>query len=224
LKSKIRIAVVDDHPLVRRGILEIIAENNDFELAGEGGTADEAVKLATSEAPDILLLDIGIPGGGISAAEQIGKKQLPTRIVFLTVSDDRSTVTAALSTGAIGYVLKGVTAQELSSIIRKCHAGEKHINSDLSTKLLVESESAVRQDTSYRGPEWSTLTSRERQILELIGHGHSNAEIGISLKLAENTVKHYVTPLLQKLGARNRTEAALLANRDMKKHRSNGSG
>jgi two-component system nitrate/nitrite response regulator NarL len=202
----IRIAIVDDHPLLRRGVSETLSEEADLELVGLGESAQDAVRLAGEKRPDLILLDIALPGGGIEAARAIVESYPDIKVVMLTVREDRATVRAALKAGARGYLIKGVDGPELVSTLRKIHSGQSYVTPALAAQLLSE--------TSTPAPAVSlppVLTKREQQIVALLSDGLSNQEIAEKLGLTENTVKHYMTPILQKLGARNRTEVAIIA-------------
>jgi DNA-binding NarL/FixJ family response regulator len=194
--------------MVRRGVSETLSEEADIELVGMGGSADDAIRLARDERPDVILLDIALPGGGIEAAKEIAKSYPDIKVVMLTVREDRATVKAALRAGARGYLVKGVDGPELVDTVRKINSGENYVTPALAAQLLSELDGTVAADTSI-GPT-QALTERERQIVALLGDGLSNQEIAAHLGLAENTIKHYITPILQKLGVRNRTEAALI--------------
>jgi two-component system, NarL family, nitrate/nitrite response regulator NarL len=209
----IRVALVDDHPLLRRGLRETLKEQGDFKVVGEGATADQAVELATRVTSDIMILDVNMPGDGISAVERINAVPNPPKILVLSVFDNMSNVRSAMANGAYGYVLKGVEGDELANILRGIHAGRKHVGPELAAKLLAQEESTTangKQAAVKTTIQFPSLTKRERQILDLIGKGLSNLDIAKKLKLREETVKHYNTPLFRKLGVRNRTEAALL--------------
>jgi two-component system, NarL family, nitrate/nitrite response regulator NarL len=209
----IKVALVDDHPLLRRGLREMLREQGDFKVVGEGATADEAVALAMRVASDIMILDVNMPGDGISAVERINAVPNPPRILVLSVFDNMSNVRSAMSNGAYGYVLKGVEGDELAEILRSIYAGKKHVGPELAAKLLaqdVATPDKVQDATDIELSRFPNLTKREHQILDLIGKGLSNQDIAKKLKLREETVKHYNTPLFRKLGVRNRTEAALL--------------
>jgi two-component system nitrate/nitrite response regulator NarL len=204
--SKIRIAVVDDHPMLRRGVTETLSEEADLEFVGAGGSAQDAMRLAKQERPDLILLDIAVPGGGIEVAREIAKSCPHVKVVMLTVRDDRATVNAALRAGARGYIVKGVEGPELVSTLRRINSGQSYVTPALAAQLLAESGGA--ESASSPGPK---LTAREQQIVTLLGDGLSNLEIAEQLELTEGTVKHYMTRILQKLGLRNRTEAAIFA-------------
>lgn len=210
MPDRIRIVLVDDHPLLREGVANTLAAETDFEVVGQGANADDALRLASELLPDLILLDISMEGGGLNAARSIATACPIVTIVMLTVSEDEEDVLAALKAGARGYVLKGVSGPELILIVRAVHAGDPYVSPALAASLLVE----LRQDPRAASPPQdplADLTSRERQILEHVAMGRSNKEVADALFLAEKTVKHYMTNILQKLHVRNRVEAALLA-------------
>lgn len=201
----IRIVLVDDHPLWREGVASTLEAEPDLQVVAQGATASEAVDLAQNHLPEVLLLDIALPGGGLSVVETIAKLCPATKIVMLTFSEEEAEVLRALQAGARGYVLKGVTGRELKSIIRSVQAGEVYITPLLASGMLLE----LASRTSHPDP-LGELTPREREILEGVASGLSNKEIGWRLQLTEKTVKHYMTNVLQKLQLRNRVEAAVL--------------
>ena len=207
--EKIRIVIVDDHPLFRDGVVRTINETDHMEVVGEGGSADEAYELAGNMMPDIICLDISMPGGGIDAAQRINAAYPAVRIMMLTVSEDDEDVSAALSAGASGYLLKGVGASQLVDVLGVIASGESYVSPDLAARLLSVAKKAPPTEATPNPID--TLTRREEQILELVARGLSNKEVGKELDLQEKTVKHYMTNILQKLHVRNRVEAALLA-------------
>lgn len=213
MTDKIRIVLVDDHPLFRDGVAGVLQAEADFEVAGQGGSADEAVRLAADLLPDLILLDITMPGGGVQAARQIAQACPFTKIVMLTASEDEDDVTAALKAGASSYVLKGVAARELVRILRSTWAGEVYVTPALAVSVLTEIAKPPIE-TRRPGGLFSALTEREREILERVAKGYSNKEIGAQLYLSEKTIKHYMTNVLNKLHVHNRVEAALLAQRE----------
>ncbi|WP_027481363.1 LuxR C-terminal-related transcriptional regulator [Deinococcus pimensis] len=212
----IRVVVVDDHPLFRDGVVMTLQHESDMHIVGQGGSAADAIHLATTVAADVMLLDLNLPGGGIHALREVTRSNLVTRVVMLTVSEDEADVLAALKNGARGYVIKGVTGPELRDTVRSVHAGEVRITPVLASGLLFELAGVPRGPSTDPLDE---LTSRERQILEGVAAGHSNKEIARDLGLTEKTVKHYMTSVLQKLQVRNRVEAALLAQRERRRER-----
>jgi two-component system nitrate/nitrite response regulator NarL len=211
MKGPIRVVIADDHPLFRDGVVRSLRESEDFEVVGEGGSAEEAIRLVDLHMPDIVCLDISMPGGGIQAAREIGRNYPAVRIVMLTVSEADDDVLAGLQAGARGYVLKGVGARDLIELLRGVAEGASYVSPDLAARVL----SAMKRPAAGAGQPSddpiAALSKREEQILHLLAQGLSNKEIGRQLELQEKTVKHYMTNILQKLQVRNRVEAALLA-------------
>jgi len=208
--DKIRLVIIDDHPIFREGVASILGSEPDVEIVGQGVTAEEAIRLTRDLLPDVILLDVNMPGGGLQAAETISTSFPVVKIIILTGSADEEIVVAALKAGAHAYVLKGVAARELNGILHTVYSGEGYVSPSLAAHLLSEITSSHRQQLSVKD-DFDELTERERQILELIAVGTSNKEIGQKLFLTEKTIKHYVTNILQKLHVRNRVQAALLA-------------
>ncbi len=214
MTDKLRIVIVDDHPLFRDGVAGVLQEVLDFEVVAQGGSASEAIQLATELLPDIILLDITMPGGGVQAARQIAVACPVTKIVMLTASEEEEDVTDALRAGARAYILKGVAARELVSIIRSVCAGEVYVTPALAVNLLAEMARSIATTARPRTADaFAELSERECQILERVAAGLSNKEIGAQLYLSEKTIKHYMTNILQKLHVHNRVEAALLAQK-----------
>lgn len=209
----IQVVIVDDHPLFREGVVSTLDAQPDIEVVGEGESADDALRLACELLPDILLLDISMPGGGLQAVSAIAATVPVTNIVMLTASEHEENVTTALTAGARGYIVKGVSARELVRILRAIHAGEVYVTPSLAATLLFEITGASSR-SRLAGRPLEDLTERERQILERVAAGDSNKEIGTALGITEKTVKYHMTNILQKLQVRNRVEAALLAHKN----------
>ncbi len=209
--DKIRIAIVDDHSIFLEGLLSVLKTEPDLEIVGQGATAEDAMSLAREFLPDIIFLDISMPGGGLNAAQFIVENYPVVKIIVLTGSEGESHVMTALKTGARAYVLKGVSARELVNILHAVQAGEIYVTPTLAASLLADMTSGPRGESS--GPPMEKLTEREREILGLIAEGISNKEIGLQLHLTEKTVKHYVTNILQKLQVHNRVQAAIMAHK-----------
>ena len=212
MSDKLSVVIVDDHPLFREGVASRIGMESDITVVGQGSTAEDAIHLAYDLLPDLLLLDINIPGSGLHAAQSIATGCPVVKIVMLTASEEEDDLVAALKAGARGYILKGVSAPELIRILRAVCAGEVYVSPSLATSLLLEMTGALPGSRTPTSP-LSELTDREREILEGVAIGLSNKEIGLRLHLSEKTIKHYMTNVLQKLHVRNRVEAALLARR-----------
>jgi DNA-binding NarL/FixJ family response regulator len=207
-----RLVIIDDHPYFREGLIAILGAQPDMDVVGAGATADEALRLARDFLPDVLLLDIDIPGDGLQAAQAITLACPVVKIMMLTVSASEDHLLAAFKAGAQAYVLKGVAKQELIDILHTVAAGEGYVTPSLAASLLVDLAADATKTQKHSG-DFEDLTEREQQILELIAVGASNKEIGQRLFLTEKTVKHYVTNVLQKLHVRNRVEAAVLAQK-----------
>jgi two-component system nitrate/nitrite response regulator NarL len=204
----IRIAIVDDHPLFREGVTRSLSEIGGFEMVGEGATAQDAERLASTARPDILLLDISMPGGGLAAVAGILAGHPAQKIVMLTVSEANADVTTALNAGVRGYVLKGIGSRALADILCNVAAGESYLSPTLSARLLSDLQS--QKPTNGIADRLRQLTERQTEILRLVAEGLSNKEVALRLELQEKTVKHHMTGVLSKLNVRNRTEAALL--------------
>jgi DNA-binding NarL/FixJ family response regulator len=216
MTDAIRLAVVDDHPLFREGVTRSLSEIGGFEIVAEGGSAEDALRIAAEIRPDILLMDISMPGGGLNALAATMKRHPQLKIVMLTVSENNEDISRALNSGARGYVLKGVGSRTLAEILKTVAAGESYLSPVLSARLL----STLRSLTQPSAPagSLSVLTGREHEILERVAAGLSNKRIALQLELQEKTVKHHMTRILSKLNVSNRTEAAMLL-RDAKERR-----
>ena len=200
----IRLVVIDDHPLFREGVTRSLTEIDGFEVVGEGSSAEDALRLAGEVAPDIILLDISLPGGGLNAIAPLLGHRPSQKIVMLTVSEDSEDLAAALNSGAQGYVLKGVGSRTLAEILRSVAAGERYVSPALSARLL-----SALSNASQASP-LAELSPREREILALVADGLSNKRIGLKLGLHEKTIKHHMSRILATLKVSNRTEAAMV--------------
>ena len=213
-----RILIVDDHPIFRQGLFMALSEAGDLCVCGEGSSAQEAVDLARELRPDIVLLDLSMPGGGFAALESIRASQPDLRIAVLTASEDSEDVLRALKLGAHGYVLKGVGGRALIDAVRDVARGAGHVSPTLAAEILSAGRlddggvvQPVRQEPgSVVEHLLSKLTPRETQVLRLVATGFSNKEVARQADMQEKTVKHHMTRILQKLNVRNRTEAALV--------------
>jgi two-component system nitrate/nitrite response regulator NarL len=209
------VVVVDDHPLYRSGVVQSLTDDGRFTVVAQGSNADDAVGLAKEFRPDVMMLDISMPGNGVEAARQIAASVPGVNIAMLTVSEADDDIMSALQAGAKGYILKGVSADELAGIVAGIASGESYVSPGLAARLLVSMRARPAPARAADTP-LATLTAREEQILKLVAQGLSNKEVGRKLDLQEKTVKHYMTSILQKLNARNRVEAAVLARESWK--------
>ena len=207
--SRHRVLVADDHPLFREGVARTLAESGCFEVVGTAASGAEAVEQAIRLVPDMVLLDLSMPQGGLWALERIARLEPAPVAVMLTVSEDSDAVFAALEGGARGYVLKGIGGAELVTILERLMAGESHVAPALAARLLTRMN---RLPAAPPDP-LASLTAREEEILRLVSAGLSNKEVARRVDLQERTVKHHMTQILQKLHLRNRTEAAIMAQR-----------
>ena len=206
-----RVLLADDHPLFREGVARTLSDSPVFEVAGEAANARDAVDMARRLGPDLVLLDLSMPGGGLSALKEIAALDPAPTVALLTVSEDNDHVLEALAAGATGYILKGVGSRELLRVLQDLAEGQTYVAPSLAAKVLARMNSP-RAAGAPRDP-MDDLTPREQEILRLVAEGRSNKEVARTLGLQEKTVKHYMTAILGKLQVRNRTEAALLAER-----------
>lgn len=203
----ITIAIIDDHPLFRAGVMQSLQETGRFEIVAEGNSRDDALQACEDLSPDILLLDVSIPGGGLEALNAIVARCPDQKVVMLTVSESGGDVTRAMRAGARGYVLKGVEAGSLAAVLQGIAAGERYVSPALSARLLSDGAAPGRADG---GSPVDSLDERQRRILDLVSAGRSNKEIAIELDLQEKTIKHQMTRIFSKLAVSNRTEAAMV--------------
>lgn len=210
MEPDIRVVVADDHPLFRMGIIHTLASEPGIEVVGQAASAQEAVSSAAELRPDLIVLDMNMPGGGLLAVAGIVAGSPEVRSLMLTVVADEDQVRAAIQMGARGYVQKGASGSELVRAVRVITGGDTYISPELIANLIFNTQKPGMRKSDRKDP-FSDLTWREEQILDVLALGHSNREIGEKLALSERTVKHYLTGILQKLNVRNRVEAALLA-------------
>jgi DNA-binding NarL/FixJ family response regulator len=205
----IRVFVLDDHEVVRRGLRELLESAGDITVVGESGSAVEATSRIPALRPDVAVLDGRLPdGSGVDVCRQVRSVDPSIRALILTSYDDDEALFAAILAGASGYVLKQITGHDLLDTVRRVAAGQSLIDPSLTARVLDR----VRGE-GQPVDELANLTPREREILILIAEGLTNRQIGERLFLAEKTVKNYVSGLLAKLGLERRTQAAVLASR-----------
>lgn len=204
----IRIVVVDDHPVFRSGLVQLLELEPRFEVVAEGATAAEAVDLAQRHEPDILLLDLSMADSGLDGIEPIHSASPDTKVVILTASDAAFDIQTALDRSVTGYLLKGSTGSEILEALETVASGQIYVSSRAMSRAIM----ASRGESMPRQGLLSKLSDREVTVLELIGQGLSNREIGQRLGIEEKSVKFHVTNIFTKLGVRNRVEAALIYN------------
>lgn len=209
--NRVRIAIVDDHPLFRDGVVFTLSNDKSIEMVGQGSTADHAIQIAQDILPDILLLDISLPGGGIEATREIARLFPYIKVIMLTASENEDHVSGALEAGARGYILKGIGATELIRTIHSVNQGESYVTPQLAARLLSTMKTKV--SAPQTDDALPSLTRREEQILDAVAQGMTNKEVARVLSISEKTVKHYMTNIMHKLQVRNRVEAALLARK-----------
>jgi DNA-binding NarL/FixJ family response regulator len=209
--ARIRVLVVDDHPLFRKGIATLLRAEPDFTVAGEAADGREAVRQARELMPDVILMDISMPEmDGLAATRQIKQEMPYVRIVMLTVSDDDRNLFEAIKSGAQGYCLKKIEPETLFGTLRSVSRGEASISRTMATKLVAE---FARQGTR-KAVASLALTARETEVLNLVARGKSNREIAAALDIAVNTVKNHLKNILEKLHLENRVQAATFALRE----------
>ncbi|KQX13444.1 LuxR family transcriptional regulator [Streptomyces sp. Root431] len=205
----IRVLLVDDHQVVRRGLRTFLEVQDDIEVVGEASDGDEGVARAEELRPDVVLMDVKMPGtDGIEALKRLRELANPARVLIVTSFTEQRTVVPALRAGASGYVYKDIDPDALAGAIRSVHAGHVLLQPEVAGALLSQEDSP---GGTGRG---STLTEREREVLGLIADGRSNREIARALVLSEKTVKTHVSNILMKLDLADRTQAALWAVRN----------
>jgi DNA-binding NarL/FixJ family response regulator len=205
-EANIRVLVADDHPVLREGLVAVLGTQLDFDVVGEAADGSETVRLAETLQPDVILLDLEMPGtNGVAALERLRDAGSDSRAIVFTAYDTDERILGALRAGARGYLLKGASRKEIFDAIRTVHAGGSLLEPGVTDRLLDH----VREGREQ--PE--ALTPRELEVLGLIAQGLHNSEIAARLFVTERTVKFHVSSILAKLGADNRTEAVALAAR-----------
>ena len=213
----IRVLIVDDHALYRRGLLTVLDTEDGIEVVGEAADGIEAVDQAEETLPDVIVMDVSMPKrGGIDACRVIRQRVPSARILMLTSSDDEANLFEAVRAGANGYLLKDVPPEEVAAGIRGVHHGQSLLSPMMASKLLTEFALISQRDTlpaPTPGLELPRLTHRELDILKLVARGRLNREIAAELFISENTVRNHIRNILDKLQMHSRMEAAMYAVR-----------
>ncbi len=205
----IRVFLLDDHEVVRRGLRDLLESDGDIEVVGESGSAQEATRRIPALRPDVAILDGRLPdGSGIDVCREIRSRDPHIAALVLTSYDDDEALFSAIMAGAAGYVLKQVRGRDLLDAVRRVAAGQSLLDPAVTQQVLDRLREGPKQDTAL-----DALTEQERRVLELIGEGLTNRAIGERMFLAEKTVKNYVSSLLAKLGLERRTQAAVFASK-----------
>lgn len=213
MPSLIRLLVVDDHNLFRRGLIALLSQHPGFQVVGEAGDAAEAQRRASELRPDVVLLDNHLPGvRGVDALPGLREAAPDSRILMLTVSEDEDDLAAALRNGAHGYLLKTTESDELFAAIERCLRGESALSPAMTAKLVSAFKGSVREAVAPPPSETDALSPRELEVLGELSRGASNKEIARALCIAEATVKIHVQNILRKLNLNSRVQAAVLAS------------
>ena len=213
--DRIRVLVVDDHALFRRGLQMVLGAESDVEVVGEASDGAEALKVATETTPDIVLMDVRMPKrGGIDATTAIKDAVPSAKIIMLTISDEEADLYDAIKAGAMGYLLKEISIEEVASAVRAVYNGQSLISPSMASKLLTEFATMVRKDDERQQVPTPRLTDREMEVLKLVAKGMNNRDIAKRLFISENTVKNHIRNILEKLQLHSRMEAVVYAVRE----------
>ena len=211
----IRVMICDDHALFRRGLIMVLEAEDDIEVVAEAEDGDDALEKAVEFVPDVVLMDVRMPGvDGIEATRRIAEKVPTARILMLTVSDEEEDLYEAIKAGATGYLLKEVSIEEVAPAARAVVAGQSLISPSMASKLLGEFSNLAKRAEERTSVPTPRLTERELEVLRLVAQGKSNREIAGDLYISENTVKNHVRNILEKLHLHTRMEAVMYAVRE----------
>jgi two-component system response regulator DevR len=206
---KSKIMIVDDHEVVRLGLISLLEQNSQYEVVAQADNALDAIKKVETHKPDIVLMDIRLPGmSGIEACEQICKKYPNTKVIMLTSFAEDEMLFSAIKAGASGYVLKQINARDLINSIESVARGEASLDPAVTQRVFQEVRKAVREEEASA---FSSLSQQEKMVLKLVSEGKTNRDIAQNLFLGEGTVRNYVSSILSKLNVSNRAEAAAYA-------------
>lgn len=206
----ISVAFVDDHPILLEGLVSLYSGKEDLLISAQGENAGDALKIAEEKRPDVLVLDLNMPGDTMATIDMIARNYHDTKIIVFTAASSIETAVRVLDLGVYGYVLKGSTARDLHEAIKIVHGGNTFITPGFATKVILSMKAAeMRRKMRVQ----KRLSAREEQIVRYLMMGKTNREIAGMLDISEKTVKHYMTLLMQKLDARNRLEVVLAAQK-----------
>jgi DNA-binding NarL/FixJ family response regulator len=214
IPAMIRILIADDHPIVRDGLRRLLSMEDDFEIVGEAADGETTVQLAEKFAPDVLLLDLRMPGvDGFGALQRLQKSSRKTRVIILTASEDKNEYVQAMKLGCSGIVLKQTAAELIVKSIRKVHAGEIWLDSNTTAAVMRQFSTGPEAGSQggARARDRSPLSNREREIVALVAQGYKNKEMAEKMFISEQTVKNHLHNIFDKLGVSDRLELALYA-------------
>ena len=214
--SRIRVLVVDDHPLFRQGLMEMLSEEEDIEVVGEAASGMEAIQKAGALSPDVVCMDLHMPEqGGIETTAYLVQQWPQIKVLVLTVSEEPASLIQVLGLGALGYVLKTASPQQIVDALHQVYQGWVVISPAMAPWLLADLQRVAEASPAHQstGAEERRLTNREQEILQKVGQGLSNIEIAAALVMSDNTVKTHIKSILAKLRLRNRSQAATYAAR-----------
>lgn len=203
MSEQITVVVADDHSLFRAGVVQALTLDQGIKVVGEASSATEALELVKNESPDLILLDVSMPGDGIEKIRDILQVSRPPRVVMLTVSQQDDDIVRSLEAGAVGYIVKGVTGSDLISAVRRIAAGDSFVSPNLAHRLVTGMKAKAHIAAK--------LSEGEQRTLRLVAMGMSNREVGDELGILEKAVKYRMTRIMKKLNVKNRVEAVLIA-------------
>ena len=213
--SLIKVLIVDDHTLFRKGLINLLQQQKGIEVVGEAKDGREGVRMAKSLEPDVILMDVEMPNqNGIQATQAIRDMNPDARVMMLTVSEEDEDLFSAIKAGARGYLIKNVDPDQLVQAIELLAKGEAVIPHAMASKVLTEFNNILKSGRGSRGPDQKPLTAREQDILRLLSKGETNKEIGNHLFISEHTVKIHLRNILKKLHMNNRIQAAIYAYKE----------
>ena len=213
--DKLRVLIVDDHALFRRGLQMVLRQEPDIEVAGEAEDGLDAVEKAQELMPDVVLMDVRMPKrSGIEATREIRDLLPHVKILMLTISDEEADLYDAIKAGASGYLLKEISIDEVAEAVRSVSAGQSRLSPSMASKLLAEFAAMSRRADEQQQLPPPRLTEREMEVLKLVAKGLNNRDIGQQLFISENTVKNHIRNILEKLHLRSRMEAVVYAVRE----------
>jgi len=213
--EKLKVLVVDDHALFRRGLQMVLRQEDDIEVVGEAADGNEAMEKAQETMPDVILMDVRMPRrSGIEATQHIKDLMPHVKILMLTISDEEADLYEAIKAGASGYLLKEISIDDVAEAIRSVYAGQSRLSPSMAAKLLSEFAAMSKRAAEARQLPAPRLTDREMEVLRLVAQGMNNRDIAKDLFISENTVKNHIRNILEKLHLHSRMEAVVYAVRE----------